>query len=61
MSPSSALKMDTVCLSETLASAYKSTRLQDPEEHHHPHRRENLKSHIKEVACHYTDIYIFII
>jgi hypothetical protein len=29
---------------EALASTYESTRLQNPEEHHHPHRRENLKS-----------------
>jgi hypothetical protein len=43
---SSALKMETVCFSETLASTNESTRRQDPEDHHHhPHRRENLKSH----------------
>jgi hypothetical protein len=35
----SALKMETVCFSETLASNYDSTRRQNPEpRHHHPHR-----------------------
>jgi hypothetical protein len=34
-SPSSAPKMEIVCFSETLASACESTRLQNPEEHHH--------------------------
>jgi hypothetical protein len=38
--------METVGFSETLASTDESTRRQNPEEqHHHPHRRENLKSH----------------
>jgi hypothetical protein len=32
--------------SETLASTYESTRRQNPQEQHHPHRRENLKSDI---------------
>jgi hypothetical protein len=27
-----------------------STRRQNPENHHHPHRRENLKSHKKKRA-----------
>jgi hypothetical protein len=41
----SALKVEIVCISETLASTYESTQLQNPEEqYHHPHRRENLKS-----------------
>jgi hypothetical protein len=31
--PPSALKMETVCFSETLASTDKSTRRQNPEEH----------------------------
>jgi hypothetical protein len=36
--------METVCSSETLASTDKSARHQNPEEeHHYPHRRENLK------------------
>jgi hypothetical protein len=35
--------MDTVCFFETLASTYDSTRPQNPEERHHPHRREKLK------------------
>jgi hypothetical protein len=39
-----ALKIETVCLSETLASTGEATRRQNPEEHHHPHRRENLRS-----------------
>jgi hypothetical protein len=30
-----------------VASTYDSTRRQNPKEQHHPHRRENLKSHIK--------------
>jgi hypothetical protein len=34
------------CLSETMTS----TRRQNPEEHHHPHRRENLTSH-KVMFC----------
>jgi hypothetical protein len=38
--------METVCFSETLASTDESTRRHNPEEHH-PHRRENLKSHIE--------------
>jgi hypothetical protein len=36
--------MEIVCFSEMLASTDESTRRQNPEEHH-PHRRENLKSH----------------
>jgi hypothetical protein len=40
-----ALKMETACFSEMLASTGESTRRQNSEEHHHPHRRENLKSH----------------
>jgi hypothetical protein len=43
---SSALKMEVVCFSETLASTDKSTRRQNSEQHYHPHRRENLKSNI---------------
>jgi hypothetical protein len=41
----SALKMETICFSETVASTDESTRRQNPEDHHHhhPHRRENLK------------------
>jgi hypothetical protein len=31
----SALKMEIVCVSETLASTYESTRCQNPEEYHH--------------------------
>jgi hypothetical protein len=42
----SALKMETVCLSETLACTDEFTRRQNPKEHHHPHGREKLKSHI---------------
>jgi hypothetical protein len=48
-------KTETVCFSETMASTdiYKSTRRQNPEEkHHHPHRRENLKSHINVTSLH---------
>jgi hypothetical protein len=43
-----ALKMETVCFYETLASIDESTQCQNPEEqqHHHPHRCENLKSQI---------------
>jgi hypothetical protein len=43
----SALKMETVCFSETLAPTNQSTWHQNPEEHHHhhPHHLENLKSH----------------
>jgi hypothetical protein len=40
--------METVCFSEKLTSTDKSTRGQNPEEqHYHPHRRENFKSHNK--------------
>jgi hypothetical protein len=46
----SALKMETVCFSETLATTDESTRRQNPEEHHHPHRRENLKSHMLQTS-----------
>jgi hypothetical protein len=46
----SALKMETVCFSETLPCTYESTRHQNPEEEpHHPHSRENLKSHKREM------------
>jgi hypothetical protein len=41
----SALKTETVCFSETSASADKSTWCQNPDEHHHLHCRENLESH----------------
>jgi hypothetical protein len=41
-SPSSAVKMETVCFSDALVSTYESTRRHNPEE---VHRRENLKSH----------------
>jgi hypothetical protein len=48
VSPSTGLNMETVCLSETLVSTYKSTRLYYPEDQHrHLHRRENRKSHRK--------------
>jgi hypothetical protein len=40
--------METVHFSETLASTNESTRRQDPEEQHQPHRSKNLKSHISE-------------
>jgi hypothetical protein len=40
----SALKMETVCFSETLASIDEYTRRQNQEQQHHPHRRENLRS-----------------
>jgi hypothetical protein len=39
----SALKMEIVCFSETLASTDESTRRQNPEEYH-PDRRENVRS-----------------
>jgi hypothetical protein len=40
------LKMETVCFSETLVS----TRCKITEQQHrHPHCRENLESHIKDV------------
>jgi hypothetical protein len=35
LSPSSGLKMQTVCYSEALVSAYKSTWRQNPEQLHH--------------------------
>jgi hypothetical protein len=42
------MMMETVYFFETLTSTYESTRHQSPEQHHHPHRRENLKSYILE-------------
>jgi hypothetical protein len=43
--PSSALKTNTLCFSETLVSTYESARRYNPEEHHHHHfpDRENLE------------------
>jgi hypothetical protein len=43
---SSSLKKGTVCFSETCVSTYESTWRQNPEQHRHPHQRENLKSRI---------------
>jgi hypothetical protein len=49
--PSSALKMEAVCSSETMISTYKSTRRHNPEEQHrHLHRRENLISYLGSVC-----------
>jgi hypothetical protein len=45
MASAVALKMQTLCLSETLVFTYECTRCHNPEQHRHPHRRENLKSH----------------
>jgi hypothetical protein len=42
-SPSSDLKMETVCFSETLASTDESTRRPSSEEQYHSHRREDLR------------------
>jgi hypothetical protein len=56
VSPSSALKKETLCLSETLVSTYRSTRCHNPEEQHrHPHRREDLKSHISNSSLQSSD------
>jgi hypothetical protein len=41
---SSALKMEAVCFSETLASTCESVYCYNPEEHHHLHCHENHKS-----------------
>jgi hypothetical protein len=41
----SALKMETVCFSETLASTDESTQHQNPEEHHH-HQSKNKSTGI---------------
>jgi hypothetical protein len=41
----SALKMKRVYFSKTLTSPDESTRRENPEEDHHPRRRDNLKSH----------------
>jgi hypothetical protein len=49
---SSALKMETVCFSETFASKDESTRRQNPEVHHHPHRRESLRSYMCVLCLH---------
>jgi hypothetical protein len=45
LSPSSALKTVTVCFAETLQPTDEFTWRQNPDEHHHPHHCENLKSH----------------
>jgi hypothetical protein len=46
-----ALKMETICVSETLASTYESTWRQNPkQERRHPHRRENLKTQSSELC-----------
>jgi hypothetical protein len=46
LSASSALKMETVCFSETVVSSYESTLCENPEEErHHPPSHENFKSH----------------
>jgi hypothetical protein len=37
--------METACFSETLVPTDESTRRQNLEEYHHPHRRENFKSY----------------
>jgi hypothetical protein len=37
--------METVCFSERLVSTYESKQRQNPEEHNHPHRLDNLRSH----------------
>jgi hypothetical protein len=45
----SALKMEAVCFSKTLASTDQSTQCQNPEEHYHYHHCcENLKSHTEK-------------
>jgi hypothetical protein len=41
-----ALKMETACFSETLASTHETTRPQNPRRYQHTNRRENLKSHL---------------
>jgi hypothetical protein len=46
ITPTLALKMETAYFSEMLATMYKSTWHQNPEEHHHcPHQFGNLKFH----------------
>lgn len=35
-------------VSKTLVCTYETTRRDNPEQHGHPHRRENLKSYRKE-------------
>jgi hypothetical protein len=61
LSPSSALKMETVRVSETLASTGESTRRQNPEDHHHPHRRENLISRTLDLTyiVHMLSLYTY--
>jgi hypothetical protein len=44
LSPSSSLKMETVCFSETLVPTDESTRHKNPEEHHYdPHAVKTSK------------------
>jgi hypothetical protein len=58
--PSSVLKMETACFSETLAYTDESTRRQTPEHHYHPHRRESLKSHVHSICLNFkTSLTVF--
>jgi hypothetical protein len=41
LSPSSGLKMETVCFSEKLASTYESTRCQNPEQQQQIHKKQH--------------------
>jgi hypothetical protein len=56
----SALKMETVCFSEKLASTRQSTRRPNPEEHHqYRHRCENLKSQKGFMFVKYSKTQVF--
>lgn len=44
LSAYSTLKMETLCVSETLVSVYESTWCHNPEEHLHTHRSEKFRS-----------------
>jgi hypothetical protein len=39
------VKMEPVCISETLVSTYDCTCRHNPQEHHDSHDRENFRSH----------------
>jgi hypothetical protein len=57
--PTSALKVEKVCFSETMVSTYESIWRHNPEaQRRHLHRRENLKSHDCNYDARLTSEYV---
>jgi uncharacterized protein (DUF488 family) len=56
--------METVFFSEMLASTNESVWCQNPEHHHHPHHRENLRSYevckvcfaVAQISSHFGNV-----